>query len=104
MKSLLGLGAALAALPLAGCSSTSACADLECSDAASVTLTGLATQLAADLPVTVTVCLADACTSFRIDHTGQAPICTALTTGAGLCTIDGEGNVVLTALPLPTGT
>ena len=86
-----GVGAAILAVTsglagaFAGCSSsTTACGDLECSDAANVTLTGLATQLAADLPVTVTVCLADACTSFRIDHTGAAPICTALTTGAGL--------------------
>ncbi len=94
------LGAGLS-LVGAGCSSTNACLDLACADSANVTLTALATQIAASLPATVTVCLGDACTAFRIDHTGAAPICTALSAGPGLCTIDGEGNVILTSLPLP---
>jgi hypothetical protein len=104
MNPLRSLAAALAvALPLAGCSSSgTACPNTACLDSASVTFLSLANGLT--LPATVTVCLDATCSSFRIDHTGAAPICTALTGGSGLCTIDGEGNIALTSLPLPSGT
>lgn len=92
------------ALGAEGCTGTQSCTLLACLDGVSVVLTGVATKLAADLPVTVEVCVGTDGSSFRIDHTNAAPICTALSGGTTLCSIDGAGTMVLTTLPLPAGT
>ncbi len=93
----------LATLALAGCSSRD-CADVDCLDGAGVLFTGAAKTFSDDLPVTLTVCIGSACSSFRLEETGQAPVCTTVTGGTSICTIDDLGTVVLTALPFPAGT
>lgn len=97
---LLGMGQATA-----GCTGAQdACTRIGCLDGVSVVLTGLATKVAAQLPVTVKVCAGSSCRSFRIDHTSAAPTCTSVDGGTTQCSIDGMGTVVLTTLPLPAGT
>jgi hypothetical protein len=88
--------------PLAACSRD--CPLVDCLDGANVLVTGAAVTFTDDLPVTLQVCVGSACSSFRLDHTGAAPVCTALTGGTTICTIDEMGTVVLTALPFPAGT
>jgi hypothetical protein len=91
------------AAALGSCSSPSVCTLIACENGVSVVLTGAAVKFAADLPVTVKACVETSCSSFTIQPTGTSPICTSLDSGATLCTIDGEGTVVLTTVPLPAG-
>jgi hypothetical protein len=93
----------LLALAFSGCQSSQECTLVGCQDGVGVTLSGIATKLASNLPVTLTVCLDASCSAFKLNHTGQAPTCTSLSAGNTLCTIDGEGTVVLTTIPLPPG-
>ena len=88
----------------AGCSSRGDCATVDCLDGASVLVTGAAVKYASNLPVTLQVCVGSACSSFQLERTGAAPVCTAQTAGTSICTIDEMGTVVLTALPFPPGT
>jgi len=88
---------------LGGCSSRDG-ADVDCLQGASVLLTDAAVTYVSDLPITIEVCVGSACSSFEIEHTGQAPVCVAQSAGTSICTIDEMGTVVLTALPLPAGT
>jgi hypothetical protein len=105
MRAALLLPVLAIAQAAAGCQSTeSACTLVACQDGVGVTLGGVAAKLAPSLPVTLTVCLDTSCSSFKLNHTGQAPTCTALSAGDTLCSIDGEGTVALTTLPLPPGT
>ena len=91
------------AFAAASCSSPSICGLLTCENGVSVILTRAAVTFAADLPVTVKACVETSCSSFTIQHTGTAPLCTSLDSGTTLCSIDGDGTVVLTTVPLPTG-
>lgn len=105
MKTFLFLLPALAAGAAApGCVTAHDCTLIGCSDGVGVVLTGLATKVATSLPVTLEVCADASCVSFRLDKTGAAPTCTGLSAGNILCAIDGQGTVVLTTVPLPTGT
>lgn len=102
--STLPLMLALAtALTATDCSSPQVCSLLACENGVSVVLTRAAVKLAADLPVTLKVCVEASCSSFTIVHTGAAPVCTSVGSGTPLCTIDGEGTVVVTTVPLPAG-
>lgn len=98
----------LAALGLwtvgSGCAEVHECTLIGCADGVGVTLDGLATKLATSLPATLQVCIDATCSSFRLDHTGAAPACTSLSAGNTLCSVDGQGTIVLRTLPLPTGT
>lgn len=100
MTTALLLALAVAA---ASCASPSVCGLLACENGVSVVLTRAAVKFAADLPVTVKACVETSCSSFTIQHTGTAPLCTSLDSGTTLCSIDSDGTVVLTTVPLPTG-
>lgn len=85
------------------CETLHECTLIGCSDGVGMTLPALATTYSGNLPLTIDACLGAECSVFRIDHTGAAPVCTSMSAGNTLCTIDGMGTVVLTKLPLPTG-
>jgi hypothetical protein len=92
---------ALASILLSGCgSSTSSCDIVGCLGGVHVTMTDLATKYSDDLPLTVMVCVADECSSYRLEMTGQAPACVSLSGGTSTCTLDGMGSLVLSGLPL----
>jgi hypothetical protein len=95
---------ALALASVSGCQSSQDCTLIGCQDGVGVTLTGLAAKPGLSLPVTLNVCLDATCSTFKLNHTGQAPTCTSMSAGNTLCTIDGQGTVVLTTLPVPPGT
>ncbi len=102
-RSLLPL-LSLALLP-PGCSGTSQdCTLIGCAGGVDVDLEGFTTTHASELPEMITACVGSVCETFEVSATGQAPICSSQALGMATCTIDGEGNVVLTALPLPEGT
>jgi hypothetical protein len=90
---------ALALTPIAGCQSSPDCTLIACQDGVGVTLTGLGAMLAPSPPVTLKVCLDSTCSEFELSPTPHGPVCISQTNT--LCTIDGEGNVVLKTLPLP---
>ena len=96
---------ALVLAPLApGCGGGQSCTLLGCSDGVGVTLPVFAAAHAMSLPLTLSVCLGSECSTFQIDATGVAPVCYVKSAGNVLCTIDGQGTVVLKSIPLPAGT
>jgi len=100
---LFALGLALAA---PGCASAAGCPISDCSNGVGVILNELIPKISASLPVTLEVCLDTACSSFQLTVTGgsAAPMCADPPGSNVECTIDGEGTLVLTTLPLPDGT
>jgi hypothetical protein len=90
---IAGAGVAL------GCSSGPDCTLVSCAGGLNVTLEGVAMKYASNLPLMIAVRVSGSSSSFQINHTGAAPTCSDLGTTNQLCSIDGQGSVVLTALP-----
>ena len=84
-----------------GCSSQS-CTAVGCLDGIHITVAGFTAKFTS-LPVTLAVCVGGACESFQVLKTGAAPECKALSATTSGCAIDGQGTLVLTGLPLPSG-
>jgi hypothetical protein len=91
---------ALAGILLSGCGSSTSCDVVGCLGGVHVTMSNLATTFSDDLPLTVSVCVGGACSSYRVEMTGQAPACVSLSGGTSTCTLDGMGSLVLSGLPL----
>jgi hypothetical protein len=97
------LALAASAASMAACGSGTTCGDA-CANTAEVELQALASTFAMDLPLTLEVCLGTGCTSYDIvGHTLAMPTCSAVGTTTSVCNVDGQGTVVLSALPLPSG-
>jgi hypothetical protein len=100
---LAGVALAAASALAPGCGSAASCGVVGCLDGIDVVLSSIAATYVSDLPITVKACVSGACSSFRLDKTGGAPACTALSGGTATCSIDGMGTLVLSTLALPAG-
>jgi hypothetical protein len=89
-----------------GCASNAGCPVLDCESGVGVIVNALVPKVSSSLPVTLKVCLDTTCSSFQLKATGgmAPPECTDPPGSNALCSIDGEGTLVLTTLPLPSGT
>jgi hypothetical protein len=94
------------ALAAPGCASSAGCPVLDCESGVGVIVDALIPKVSSSLPVTLEVCLDTTCSAFQLTATGGAapPECTDPPGSNALCSIDGEGTLILTTLPLPDGT
>lgn len=95
------LGALLFASAMAGCSDGGSGCTTCAAGSMTVSLTAVATTYASHLPLSIKLCVAGACSSFKIVATGQAPVCDSESGGDEVCSIDGMGSIVVSSLPLP---